>query len=58
MTIEMKKYAVVRKYYWICRIENDEVLIDPFCSKTTAMAFFKSAKKQGKKPYNANLRTL
>lgn len=54
----MKKYAVVRKYYWICRIENDEVLIDPFCSKTTAMAFFKSAKKQGKKPYNANLRTL
>lgn len=40
----------VSKYYWICRIENGEVAIDSFCSKTTAMAFFKSAKKQGKSP--------
>lgn len=38
------------KYYWICRIENGEVAIDAFCSKTIAMAFYKSAKKQGKSP--------
>lgn len=50
----MKKYAVVRKesgivyYEWFKELAD--AVIDSFCSKTTAMAFFKSAKKQGKSP--------